>query len=201
MSLETIGKTGRVYLRKFDHNQAQADYQAGESLLSIARRFGVTYNAVYRVVDPERRIRMDATVKKWIMSGVCQDCGEKGISRYAPRCKNCSSHLRITSVRAGTLSCSTCQLWLPDTDFGLSTNFSHRRNRRPICRKCESAKRRAYRERNKVLCQGGCGKLVEGKGRTWKNNPDRPYLCLSCSQKSSFRNELDRVFYTALKEL
>jgi hypothetical protein len=52
-----------------------------------------------------------------------------------------------------------------------------------------TARRRAYRERNKVPCEG-CGTPVEGKGRSntrtgryerVKLDPNRPYLCKPCA--------------------
>ncbi len=41
--------------------------------------------------------------------------------------------------------------------------------------------RRAYREKHKVPCEDGCGKLVEGRGRARHPDPDRPYLCHACA--------------------
>lgn len=177
-------KRNRVYQRRFDHEEAQRRFAAGERLTSLAREFGVSTAAVRRVVVPGQRERMYRQSRVKQMSGVCVDCGKTGIAKRAKRCMDCSATHRLKTVRPTTLRCSICKEWLEDTAFRKGETCSEsRRFRSRTCRECDSRARTEYRERNKVLCEGGCGKLVEGKGRPSRDDPNRPFLCLSCGHK------------------
>lgn len=182
MSLVTVStKRKRVYTRQFDHEEAIARRKAGESVIKLAREYGVSETAIRRVLNPDLRKRMNELSLKSIMSGTCVDCGKQGISRHGDRCVPCAQIHRTTSVREDTLRCDRCQRWLSDESFGSAPGrFPHRRNRRRRCRQCDTWERKQYREKGKVPCEG-CGKMVEGKGRARGENPDRPYLCFHCA--------------------
>jgi hypothetical protein len=181
MSIVTVyAKNGRVYRRKFDHEQAQIRHAAGETVTALAREYGVSFQAVKRVVDLRTRARMAEQTRRYLMSGVCVDCGKEGVSIHGPRCRACASQLKANSVRADTLRCTTCRRWLPDSDFPRRGANKARRQRHKQCRECNTVARRAYREKHKAACEGGCGRMVEGGGRAHRGNPDRPYLCRQC---------------------
>jgi hypothetical protein len=120
------------------------------------------------------------------MSGICVDCGKEGVALYhrgpdGPRCRVCASLLKADSVRADTLRCVTCRRWLPDSDFPRDRRSRKaRRHRHKQCRECNTVARRAYREKHKVACEGGCGRMVEGGGRAHRGDPERPYICRQC---------------------
>lgn len=182
MSLVTVSKKrNRVYQRRFDHEEAAKRHHSGESMMSLAREYGVSVTAIERVVKPGKRERMNFYTRRSTMSGVCIDCGKTGITKRSSRCMECSSRSRITTVRPDTIHCGRCERWLPDDAFRHSEKNtpSHRyRNRR--CRECETQARKEYRDRNKVPCDGGCGIMVEGKGRSRRGAPGRPFLCRNC---------------------
>lgn len=183
MSMETIStKRRRVYPRKFPHEEAVARHKAGETVASLARGYGVSDAGIRRVVDPKQRERMRLHSVKWQMQGVCHQCDKEGISRGSRYCRSCSLKLRTRSVRPETLHCSGCHLWLPDKDFAPSSQMAYRRYRRRDCRSCATKARTAYRAKHRVLCEGGCGKMVEGKGRAARGDPNRPFLCNECAR-------------------
>jgi hypothetical protein len=55
----------------------------------------------------------------------------------------------------------------------------------PVQKYFGATERRKYRIENRVPCEGGCGKLVEGKGRGTKPGSDRnrPYMCIGCGNR------------------
>ncbi len=57
-------RPGQIALRKFDHDEAVARHAAGEAVSALAREYGVSLTAVYRVVDPRVRERMYAQSQK-----------------------------------------------------------------------------------------------------------------------------------------
>lgn len=179
MSLTTVStKRNRIYQRKFDHDEARIRHAAGESLSALAREYGVTQAAVKRIVDAEHRAAMDSRIQRWMMGGVCRDCGKQGVSRQKARCKKCASQAAATSVRPGELWCSRCQQWLPDESFPHGDKTKARRGRHQYCRQCNTAARRQYREKVKVPCER-CGRPCLPPSEKGHNKSDSG-LCRDC---------------------
>ena len=160
MSLETMGRNGRVYRRKFDHEDAQRRYATGETIAALAAEYGVTAKAVERVVRPEVRARMYAAASLHghrYRHDTCA-CGARKDKRAA-RCRDC--HLREVLGEVfdahGYLRCNRCNCYLPLTEFGFDAHKRERAFRRAYCRECEARARQDYRERHKVPCVV-CGK-------------------------------------------
>lgn len=143
--LPGASRGGRVYFRKFDHDEARARHEAGETMAAIAADYGVSYNAIWQVI---RDWKSQPLAQK---REFCVDCGEycsKPIEGHEPRCIRCATaHYLATSVRADTLRCTTCRAWKPDTDFSPHTKRYARRGRHLQCRACNTAAKRAWRAR------------------------------------------------------
>lgn len=190
MSLVTVGSNGRVYQRKFDHDEARARHAASETVIQLARQYGVKEVAVRRVVDARVRARMYATGSRFSMSATCVDCGRRcaryrtgeGV-RQEPRCATCAARARRTSVRDADLYCSSCEKWLPDHAFPHNShkNCRARRGRHRTCRGCLTAQRRAYRAARKVPC-ASCGRprLAPNETGAERRGSKDTGLCLSC---------------------
>lgn len=182
-NLATIGKNGRIYPRKFDHEEARRRFKRGENIADLAHELGVTWAAVSFAVDRHRR-NANLLLKAEQMSSHCATCGEPcSWNRYQqaePRCLDCFDKARTTSVRENELLCFGCRNWKPDNDFPHSAarHCHKRRGRHNCCRVCGSEMKRAWRERTKVLCSHGCGTLVHGKNR---KHPEKPPECGPCS--------------------
>lgn len=203
VSMETVStKKNRVYQRKFDHDEAIVRYAAGESPGSLAREYGVSEQAVRRVVVPGVRNQMDVRSRAWIMSGVCQDCGKTGIARQSPRCKDCAELARAPSVRADELLCSKCRRWLPDDRFHKQKGKRPaRRGRKHYCKDCDHASRRDYRDRHKVPCSN-CGQPTSPAGDKTSRRSDGSQLCLPCTlaQTQGGRMALSATFIVLQEE-
>lgn len=139
--------SARVYVRKFDHDAARARHAAGESYLTIARDLGVSDAAVRRVCDPAVRARMQEATDRYQHSGVCRDCGKKGVSPYYGRCRECASLASATTVRPDSLHCVTCDEWKPDDAFAKGVTAA-RRYRHQQCRVCATGEKARWRERH-----------------------------------------------------
>lgn len=162
MSVTFVGKNGRVYQRKFDHEEAQRRYAAGELASALAREYGVTRHAVASVVSD----RTKATRRRYEMhvklAGVCERCSaptnlaaQRNGSRF---CRDCASDNQATSVGDGVLMCFKCREWKLDDDFPHTVSGAiRRRGRHSFCRACQTKARQEYRERRKVPCVV-CGK-------------------------------------------
>jgi len=153
MSLTTVGKNGRVYPRKFDHEEARARYAAGESSAALAREYGVTTTAVWTVVAEKGAKWRDSTRFKG--AGRCERCGAptNALSRYTSGsllCKSCAYDDAATSVRPGELRCIICREWKPDEDFPHRHVDLRRRGRHEACRRCNTVLRREHRRRNRA---------------------------------------------------
>lgn len=144
----------RVYVRKFDWDEARARYAAGEPVNTLAAEYGVTRQAVYRVVTPGCIEREAAYSRERQRRGRCNDCGGPmnlmSRSRGSTRCVACAAAARVTSVRDGEIRCFSCHAWKPDDDFPRSASQRHlvRRGRHSFCRACQTIKKREYRHRN-----------------------------------------------------
>lgn len=174
-------RTTRVYVRKFDWDEARRLHADGWTYGRIGKRFGVSYAAVRRVCDPEFGARLDAHSREHIMSGVCCDCGRTGVSRYGragrPRCQDCAARARATTVGAATLLCTTCRRWKADGEFPSCRTEGARRGRHSQCRTCQTDAKRRYREKNRQPCSHGCGTLVDTVDRRDKNKPLECHAC------------------------
>lgn len=196
---------GRFYDRKFDHGQARLLHAEGKTHREIAAQFGVDSNAIAIALNPATARRQRETSLRHEHTP-CEKCGATTLTawhkgRRAPDgralCRVCLGVERREAVivvdgEVVAVKCGPCQEWWPPEDYPAGPRYPDLRKEgfASACRSCGSAKRRAYRKRNKVPCSAGCGRMVEGKGRgntsTGKNgkreprNPDRPYICVHC---------------------
>jgi hypothetical protein len=162
------GKTGRLYERRFDHDEARARHTAGEKILALAIEYGVSETAVSRALDPRRRERDNEATRRW-RTGTCEDCGGPAMRLVGAKLKHnpdgrtlclaCRSKDRRTAVLVFdngvvAVKCLTCKDWLAPARFPKGTRY---RDLRPggfhnSCRTCQTALRRAYREARKIPC-------------------------------------------------
>lgn len=142
------GKRNRVYVRRFDYEDARRRFGAGESALALAAEYGVSNSRIYQVVNPEHGARTARLSAEWMRNGKCDRCGER-CSAYSRHCTACSAIARTTSVRDGELQCSTCHEWKPDAAFPKGgPRCAHRRHRHKHCTACQTKAKREYRRRN-----------------------------------------------------
>lgn len=155
----------RVYQRKFDHDEARRRYANGESVRRLAERYGVSTTRIYQIVNPAAGERAAEQSSRWMANGTCRDCGGRA-SRHSVnethRCRACADKANRITVRDTELQCVTCREWKPDETFPFAhnRNTQARRHRHRACRACCTIARRTYRDRNKVPCAAGCGRLV-----------------------------------------
>ena len=157
MSLTTIGKNGRVYERRFDHDEAKRLRASGWTWRALADRYGVCANAVVRVVDDRARARLDASTRQW-MTALCDDCGSECTHNWSSKhgrhdrvvCRPCSMERRKEESllsrmdENGDLLCSGCGVYRPMVDFVMRQSGSPRSR----CRACETEARRVHRHAN-----------------------------------------------------
>lgn len=151
---------GRIYARKFDHDEARARHAAGESVSALAEAYGVTYNAVDRVVKPGR-LEIEARARaRYTEKQVCDVCGGRAW-KQAQRtddgrnlCRSCRGkerRTRFTEVDGGVHAlCFGCRKVKPLDEFPGGVRF---RDVRPKgvsgeCRACQTRKRRERRHAN-----------------------------------------------------
>jgi hypothetical protein len=148
-------KRKRVYVRKFDWNEARRRRDTGESYSSIARDLGVSVSGVQRACNADLRVRMDEAAQRWKMQGACAVCGgpatRVSLRDTHGRCRDCFNKAQATSVRETELLCFRCKEWKPDEDFPRNKQEGRflRRGRHNYCRSCNTIERREYRERNR----------------------------------------------------
>lgn len=165
-----------VSRRKFDHAEALKRYNKGERVRDLAPEYGVTETSIYSALQLEKE---KSPKKSRNMTGTCLDCGV-AISRNSTRCITCSHKAMTTTVRDKQLRCTCCKKWKSDEDFHRHKGNPSRRYRGWTCKDCAYNVHKEYREKNRVPCDGGCGrKIVIGDRRT----KDKPYLCVSCTPK------------------
>ena len=171
--------SGRVYIRKFDWDEAVRLRKQGMLLREIAARLGVSESAVDHAVNPRSRARAAAITSEYQRGGTCIDCGKQCSRNYSVhtprRCHSCAARALVTAVRDDGLLCFRCKEWKWDTEFPYSRAKRNevRRGRHSFCRGCQTIARREYRNRNKVPCSNGCGELVLAEG-------ERTGLCRRC---------------------
>lgn len=183
----------RVYVRKFDHDEARRRYAAGESKTALAREYSVSSTAVARVVDRRVAKRMYAYTRAGFLS-VCEECRGPAIHNpYNKRraadgrilCHVCRGKAARTALEytpggvAVAAWCAACKRMLPFDEFPRGQRF---KDVRPggihnSCRECQTVLRRNYREARKVPCSHGCGTLVLHE----RPDPNKPSECQPCA--------------------
>lgn len=157
MSTVTVStKRNRVYPRKFDHELAIARYHEGVPVKRIADEMGVTDGAVWRVVDPRIRKRMSEAMRLRF-AALCDDCGGPCTHNWSSKhqrhdrvvCNRCAGIRRREDTLLsrlndeGDIRCARCEQHQPVTEYRMdAAGFPKGR-----CRSCETAARRAYRQR------------------------------------------------------
>lgn len=144
--MSVTGKTarGRVYTRKFDHDEARRLHETGESYSALGRRYGVSATAVRRVCDHEFARCLEERARAFQQSA-CPGCGAP---TWAGRhCVDCVARAR-TKVHDGRAYCPACDTWKPVEDFSPS-NGRRRRGVHMECRVCDTARRRRWRQENR----------------------------------------------------
>lgn len=144
----------RTYERKFDWDEARELFAAGVGRPEIAARFGVTYEAIYRITAPGALERQRAYNREWQTRGVCADCGGRmnrsAQSAGSTRCKPCANLALATTVRPTELQRCSCREWKPDDAFPNNrSEGAARRGRHSQCRRCQTIARREHRQRNR----------------------------------------------------
>lgn len=194
----------RVYVRRFDHDEARARYGAGESIRALANEYGVSTSAVRFALFPDEKLRNYEAVKRW-QQGVCESCGGPAMRLVGSKklhnpdgrtlCAACWAKLRRKPLRLradGVLvyQCSHCEEWKPLDQFAprvrrrLEAGENPRRNSGATCRACSTAARQAYRERHKQPCER-CGKPALPPNEKGGNGRARDrVLCLDCYRET-----------------
>jgi hypothetical protein len=158
MSLVTVStKRNRVYQRKFDHDECRRLRQDGWTYQALADHYHVSIAAIDRVLNPNRRKRMDERTRDWL-TAICDDCGKTCTHNWSSKkgrhdrvcCKQCGDkrrreeHLIARHDEHGNIHCCRCETHKPPDDFRFDKH-GFPRNR---CRSCETAARRDYHHRH-----------------------------------------------------
>ena len=130
--------------RKFDWDEAARMVAGGMSPAAVGRALGVSATAVRAAVDPAVRERMAG----WQRSGTCPVCGGPATraGRVQHRCRRCAARA-VANETATEAKCVCCKRWRPLSEF--SRRDSPGRVTRKECRECDTAAKRAWRERNR----------------------------------------------------
>lgn len=199
MTLVTVGRNGRAYQRKFDHDDALRRYADGASVNGLATEYGVSWAAVARVVIPGKRVRMDAATRAhWLR--VCEDCrgpavhNDSGHTAKDGRilcraCRGLASRTRFETTPGGVVvaaTCFECKRVLPLDEFSNGPKYHdvRRGGVHSNCRECATTLRQAYRIARKVPCSHGCGTLVCHEQRKVKPPECRPCFLTRRSEES-----------------
>lgn len=184
------------YERKFDWDEAKRLYDEEQIPMTwLAAKYRVSVSGIRRIVKPGERERMAIYQREAaIGKGRCEACGaatNRVAQQHGSRfCKNCANKRMQTSVRETTLQCGVCKQWKPDDQFARTSQamFAHRRGHRRDCRVCSTLIRKRYRETHRILCKGGCGRLVSPSDQRMSKKQRqsktlRVGYCPSCSRK------------------
>lgn len=155
--------------RRFDHDEAFARWQAGESFVELAAGYGVGYNAVRQAVlrrDPAHRERMNTYSRERLRKPCIRGCGRLAWHHMGRPgvCAECARAERRAQAEA-------------QDNHGTETRYKLG-CRCEICRKGASDAKRRRREASRVPCSHGCGTLVDGINR---GNPEKPPECNPCA--------------------
>jgi hypothetical protein len=169
VSVVTVGKNGRVYQRRFDHDEARARHAAGETYRALAHAYGVSTTAVERVCDDKVRAQMNDRVMARIYSGVCEGCGKGVTSAEHRRHKRVAGDKRVLCIRCrgiakrtrlrydkdgvlvevccSSLDCANGERWQTPDSFpgGVKLRDVRPKGIHTFCRACNTRQRRAYR--------------------------------------------------------
>ena len=209
----------RVYERKFDHDEARRRRAEGKTYRELAAEFGVSETAVLRVCNPAAEAKMVISTRRSLMVP-CEVCGSECVrataamkARHSPdgrslcaRCRGREKRQRLLFDDAGTLiavrcsmrECANGERWQTPDHFPKGEYFSDVRpgGIHGICRSCNRAMRRKYRDRNKVPCSHGCGAMV------LHENGGKAPECRPCAMKRVHeeRRAREREAVSPLKE-
>lgn len=163
----------RVYVRKFDHDEAVRRVTAGESMREIAQDYGVSHGAIYlavkRLTDPGFAKAENARVKR-SRTVVCEVCGgpacalikAKLVSNpdgrvLCGRCRGVEKRERLRfdedgkliAVRCNMRDCANGERWQPPYEFpgGVTYRDVRANGIHSVCRACNTRMRRRSRER------------------------------------------------------
>lgn len=159
--------TGRIYVRKFDHEEAVSRHKAGESIGALAREYGVSYAAVWRVVTPGYKEHDIAKNRAW-RRGICQNCRGPAMRLVSAKkihnpdgrtlCARCRSRERrerlrfddtgkLIAVRCIRRDCANGERWQPPEHFPRGTRFRDVREGgiHSECRACNTRSKQRYR--------------------------------------------------------
>ncbi len=203
---------GRVYVRRFDHEEAARRIANGEKASALAAEYGVTSKAIHLAVaarDPERREATNEYHRRW-RTTVCEDCGGPAMKLVGGKreknrdgrilCNTCRGKEKREGVevdadgRVLRVRCVTCKAWQEPGVFCRGVRYRDLRDGgfHNECRPCGTARRIRYRDEHRVPCES-CGTPVEGKGRPNTKSakagrravdPDRAFLCIACWHES-----------------
>ena len=177
--------------RKASLDAAVADLLAsGDSLAVVAARHGITkgnLDHARRVRDPVEGPRWRRQHRRWQREHhrkPCKGgCGKLVWAHHGSRsgyCQQCLARVRSTTVRPDTLRCSNCGVWQPDSAYVHNKRAKQRRGRHQVCRNCQAAVKRAWRQRVAPPCvRCGGPTSPDGRGRRGKDTG----LCASCYHK------------------
>ncbi len=200
----------RVYVRRFDHEEATARYAAGETVKELAASYGVTPNAVYRAITPGYKEREQATAKRW-RTGLCERCGGPAMRLIAGKkehnpdgrvlCLRCRGRERRKRLRVDPstntykLECGRCKHWKTVAEFGERVRKALANGEAPkyVCTACATTARQTYRNRHRVPCDR-CGKpcLPPSEKGSRCVRTDRN-MCLSCYRETELPEHRQRA--------
>lgn len=163
--LAPSAKRRRVYVRRFDHDEAARRHAAGETIRALAAAYGVTFNAVYRAATPGAKER-DLAALRQRSTVLCEGCGRPrspnriryGDGRllcHACRVKTNTTRFRfdpdgtLIAVRCNIVACVNGERWQPPENFagGLQGRDIRAKGFTGQCRACNTAYRRDLRAR------------------------------------------------------
>lgn len=148
--------------RKFDWEVARELREDGWTIRELAEWFGVSYNGVYLALNAKARRNLVQIKRRRQRSGICDECGSqcshnpsarkaRGLDPNEHLCHACASRRLadayfLTRLSPdGLIRCSKCGEY-KDMDGYRDVKRTGLPN--GWCRECESAARRAYRQRN-----------------------------------------------------
>jgi hypothetical protein len=149
-------KPGRVYHRKFDHDEARSLLASGWTRAAVARRMGVSEARILQISSPEERAKAQRRSVEF-HAAICDDCGGPCSHNWSSKhgrhdrvvCRKCDG-LRRSEDRLlermnedGDILCSGCGQHLHPAEFLPTTRTGMPKS---TCRACGSRQRREYRE-------------------------------------------------------
>jgi hypothetical protein len=194
-----VPERGRIYVRRFDHEEAAEWHRAGMSIRDLADHYGVTYEAVRVVVTAGEKRRSVERQKRW-RTITCEHCGGPAMKLTGGKkvhnpdgrilCGRCRSDVlrerlrfdelgNLAAVRCSSLDCAHGSRWQAPENF--SRGQRHREVRKGgihgQCRDCQTRARRLYRRSRMVPCEG-CGQPTSPRGKEGRRTDTQ--LCNRC---------------------